>query len=183
LDLTTVLLQLAFYAVFAVSVWRYARRRGPLELSIVAVFGTFVALFLLSFVNGLAPALTPYVRPGLIAILFAQPYMVVRLIDQIEPVSHDGPGINKDEADKLFNLYFRAAQQATTAPGAGIGLFVCRELVAQMGGRIWAKARPEGGAEFGFSLPAYPDELEPVPGERRTPSNEGSVAPRAAATA
>jgi PAS domain S-box-containing protein len=87
LDLTTVLLQLAFYAVFAVSVWRYARRRGPLELSIVAVFGTFVALFLLSFVNGLAPALTPYVRPGLIAILFAQPYMVVRLIDQIEPVS------------------------------------------------------------------------------------------------
>jgi hypothetical protein len=31
-----------------------------------------------------------------------------------------------------------------------------------MGGRIWAKRRPEGGAEFGFSLPAYPDEPEPV---------------------
>jgi len=30
-----------------------------------------------------------------------------------------------------------------------------------MGGRTWAKNRPEGGAEFGFSLPVYPDEIEP----------------------
>jgi len=77
-------------------------------------------------------------------------------------VRDDGPGINEEEASKLFNLYFRAAQQAAAAPGAGIGLFVCRELVTTMGGRIWAKPRPEGGAEFGFGLPAYPEELEPT---------------------
>ena len=76
-------------------------------------------------------------------------------------VRDDGPGINEDDADKLFNLYYRAAQ-SSAAPGAGIGLFVCQELVTKMGGRIWAKRRPEGGAEFGFSLPAYPDEPEPV---------------------
>jgi hypothetical protein len=34
--------------------------------------------------------------------------------------------------------------------------------VTTMGGRIWAKPRPEGGAEFGFSLPTYPDEPEPI---------------------
>ena len=77
-------------------------------------------------------------------------------------VRDNGPGINPEDADKLFNLYFRAAPQAATAPGAGIGLFVCHELVTAMGGRIWAKARPEGGAEFGFSLPTYPDEPEPL---------------------
>jgi len=107
-------------------------------------------------------------------------------------VRDDGPGILTEDADKLFNLYYRAAQQATTAPGAGIGLFVCRELVSTMGGRIWAKPREEGGAEFGFSLPAYPDELEPVVDDRRSaaqgpaiqaPAIQESSTPRAAATA
>ena len=75
-------------------------------------------------------------------------------------VRDNGPGIADDDAERLFGLYYRSAQQATTAPGAGIGLFVCRELVAAMGGRIWARARPEGGSEFGFSIPAYVDELD-----------------------
>ena len=75
-------------------------------------------------------------------------------------VRDNGPGIAEDDADRLFGLYYRSAQQATTAPGAGIGLFVCRELVAAMGGRIWAESRPEGGSEFGFSIPAYVDELD-----------------------
>ncbi|NJD28864.1 MAG: PAS domain S-box protein [Chloroflexi bacterium] len=75
-------------------------------------------------------------------------------------VKDNGPGIAPEDADLLFRLYYRAAHHAATAPGAGIGLFVCRELVATMGGRIWATPRPEGGSEFGFSLPAYVDELE-----------------------
>jgi PAS domain S-box-containing protein len=75
-------------------------------------------------------------------------------------VKDDGPGIAEEDADVLFRLYYRSASHAATAPGAGIGLFVCRELVATMGGRIWAAPRPEGGAEFGFSLPAYVDDLE-----------------------
>jgi signal transduction histidine kinase len=100
-------------------------------------------------------------------------------------VRDDGPGIAIEDADKLFNLYYRAAQQASTAPGAGIGLFVCRELVSTMGGRIWARPLEEGGAEFGFSLPAYPDELEPVVVEDRRPALQGPTAPQApqAATA
>jgi PAS domain S-box-containing protein len=75
-------------------------------------------------------------------------------------VRDDGPGIAEEDADRLFGLYYRAAHQASTAPGAGIGLFVCRELVATMGGRIWATALPDKGAEFGFSIPAYVDELD-----------------------
>ncbi|HUQ44501.1 MAG TPA: ATP-binding protein [Candidatus Limnocylindria bacterium] len=78
-------------------------------------------------------------------------------------VRDNGPGIAEDDADRLFGLYYRAAANASVAPGAGIGLFVCRELVATMGGRIWAKPLPGKGAEFGFSLPAYVDELDAVP--------------------
>jgi PAS domain S-box-containing protein len=75
-------------------------------------------------------------------------------------VRDDGPGIDPEDADRLFGLYYRAAPASKTAPGAGIGLFVCRELVATMGGRIWAKPLEGKGAEFGFSIPAYVDELD-----------------------
>jgi PAS domain S-box-containing protein len=77
-------------------------------------------------------------------------------------IKDNGPGIADAESDKLFSLYYRAAHQAATAPGAGIGLFICKELVSIMGGRMWARSRPEGGAEFGFSLPAYVEEPEPA---------------------
>ena len=106
----------------------------------------------------------------------------VHLVDGTDEVQilvrDNGPGINEDDADKLFNLYYRAAPAAAAAPGAGIGLFVCHELVAMMGGRTWAKNRPEGGAEFGFSLPVYPDEIEPgydeVPLSLSKPTTNGS---------
>lgn len=69
-------------------------------------------------------------------------------------VSDDGPGIPADEAEQLFDLYYRSST-TSAAPGAGIGLFVCRGLVNALGGSVWARPRPEGGAEFGFSIPIY----------------------------
>jgi PAS domain S-box-containing protein len=69
----------------------------------------------------------------------------VRILD-------DGPGFPPEEADRLFELFFRSSRTARAAAGAGIGLFVCARLIKAMGGRIWATPRPEGGAEFGFAL-------------------------------
>jgi signal transduction histidine kinase len=67
-------------------------------------------------------------------------------------ICDDGPGFPKEEADRLFDLYYRSPSTASSASGAGIGLFVCARLIRAMGGRIWARPRPAGGAEFGFSL-------------------------------
>jgi PAS domain S-box-containing protein len=72
-------------------------------------------------------------------------------------VQDDGPGIVDDESESLFDLYFRSGSD-TSVPGSGIGLFVCRRLVTAMGGEMWARARPDGGAEFAFELPAWPEE-------------------------
>jgi PAS domain S-box-containing protein len=77
--------------------------------------------------------------------------VVVRVLD-------DGPGIAPAEAERLFTLYYRSSEHASVA-GAGMGLFVCQQLVQAMGGRIWARRRPEGGSEFGFSLPVFVDEM------------------------
>jgi K+-sensing histidine kinase KdpD len=75
-------------------------------------------------------------------------------------VLDEGIGIDSAEPDRLFELFYRAPVATRHAAGAGIGLFVCRELVAAMGGRIWAAGRDGGGAEFGFSLPEANGETE-----------------------
>jgi PAS domain S-box-containing protein len=71
--------------------------------------------------------------------------VAVRILD-------DGPGIEAGEVDRLFELFYRSPSTAARASGAGIGLFVCARLVQAMGGHIWARPRPAGGAEFGFAL-------------------------------
>jgi PAS domain S-box-containing protein len=64
----------------------------------------------------------------------------------------DGPGFDAQEAPRLFELFYRSPTTAGRAAGAGIGLYVCARLIQAMGGRIWARPRPEGGSEFGFAL-------------------------------
>lgn len=94
-------------------------------------------------------------------------------------VCDNGPGLGDEDPDRLFGLYYRAAQQASSAAGAGIGLFVCRDLVSAMGGRIWARQRPEKGAEFGFSIPVYVEEFD----DFGTSSHDGAEWQAAAAAA
>jgi PAS domain S-box-containing protein len=76
-------------------------------------------------------------------------------------VTDEGPGLEPDQIDRLFELFYRTDDARRRAQGAGIGLYVVRALVESADGRVWARNREEGGAEFGFELPAYsePDDL------------------------
>jgi signal transduction histidine kinase len=76
----------------------------------------------------------------------------------VTTIRDDGPGIQAGEQDRLFDLFFRSEATAKSAPGAGIGLFVCARLVRAMGGRIWARPADAGGAEFGFALRVMGDD-------------------------
>ncbi len=69
----------------------------------------------------------------------------VRVLDR-------GPGVDPNEADRLFELFYRSKRTAGTA-GSGIGLFLAHRLVESMEGTIWARPRADGpGSEFGFTL-------------------------------
>ncbi len=70
-------------------------------------------------------------------------------------ITDSGPGFPDVEKDRLFELFYRSPELARTASGAGIGLFVCRQLITAMNGRMWASNRPGKGAEFGFELPVF----------------------------
>ena len=76
--------------------------------------------------------------------------------DEVEiRVTDEGKGIDAEEVDRLFDLFYRTDDARRHAQGAGIGLFVVRALVESVGGRVWAINRLGGGAEFGFSLPTF----------------------------
>jgi two-component system, LuxR family, sensor kinase FixL len=62
-------------------------------------------------------------------------------------ISDRGPGISPDALARLFEPFF------TTKPhGLGLGLAVCRTIVAAHGGELWATNNPDGGATFHFTL-------------------------------
>jgi len=62
-------------------------------------------------------------------------------------VEDSGPGIDPDNADKIFEMFF------TTKPkGMGIGLAMCRSIVESHGGRIELSQSPLGGCMFKVHL-------------------------------
>ena len=78
--------------------------------------------------------------------------------DVIVRVLDEGIGIDEEDKDRVFDLFYRSSSASRMAGGAGIGLFVCRHLVEAMGGRIWAAPRSPVGTEVGFALPTLRDE-------------------------
>ncbi|WP_437987692.1 DUF4118 domain-containing protein [Sorangium sp. So ce117] len=62
-----------------------------------------------------------------------------------------GPGLPPGEEEAIFEKFHRGRGQ--TQRGLGLGLTICRGLVAAHGGRITAENRPHGGAVFRVTLP------------------------------
>jgi two-component system sensor histidine kinase KdpD len=80
-------------------------------------------------------------------------------------VADSGPGIPPGEEGKLFDKFYRLKHEAAQS-GVGLGLAICKAIIAAHGGSITAANRASGGAIFRFELPAGeppPVEAEPVP--------------------
>lgn len=73
-------------------------------------------------------------------------------------VRDHGPGIRPQEQSLLFTKFTRLESARNSAQsGAGLGLYLCRQLVEAMGGRIWMESNgiPGEGADFFVALPSY----------------------------
>ncbi|WP_437901411.1 DUF4118 domain-containing protein [Sorangium sp. So ce124] len=62
-----------------------------------------------------------------------------------------GPGLPPGEEETIFEKFHRGRGQ--TQRGLGLGLTICRGIVAAHGGQITAEDRPHGGAVFRVTLP------------------------------
>lgn len=68
-------------------------------------------------------------------------------------VEDRGPGIASGSEDAIFSSFNRGTSLQAQA-GVGLGLAICKAIVAAHGGTISAANRPGGGARFVFALPA-----------------------------
>jgi two-component system sensor histidine kinase VicK len=80
-------------------------------------------------------------------------------------VSDEGPGIPKNEVDRVFDRFYRGSSN-TAKSGTGLGLSIARELVQLMGGTIDAARTNGSGASFAVTLPLHPAE-DTLPRRRR----------------
>ena len=69
-------------------------------------------------------------------------------------VADSGPGITLADQERIFEKFYRADPQHTRTPsGTGLGLYISRELVRRMGGRLDVSSEPGSGATFVVELP------------------------------
>jgi two-component system, NtrC family, sensor kinase len=67
-------------------------------------------------------------------------------------VSDTGPGVPENLGERIFEPFFTTR---ASAGGTGLGLWLSRAIVEEEGGTLTWRNRPEGGAVFTVSLPAY----------------------------
>ena len=68
-------------------------------------------------------------------------------------VSDTGPGISPEDAEKIFERFYRTDESRSRATGGfGLGLAIAREMVDAMGGRIRVDSTPGQGSRFTVTL-------------------------------
>jgi len=90
-------------------------------------------------------------------------------------IADRGPGLAPGSEDRVFEKFQRGEASHRTG-GVGLGLAICRGIVAAHGGTIRAANRPDGGAVFTLTLPldaASPD-IEPEHAVEEAPRTEAA---------
>ncbi|HEX6737098.1 MAG TPA: DUF4118 domain-containing protein, partial [Vicinamibacteria bacterium] len=133
----------------------------PNDLPLVPVDGVLIEQVLVNLLENAVK----YTEPG-------SPLSVGAAIEgatvRVE-VADEGPGLPPGEEEKVFEKFYRAGSGQR---GSGLGLTICRAIVAAHGGRIWALNRQPRGAVFVFTLP-----LGDTPPPRLPDDTEAAIEP------
>ncbi|MCS6912444.1 MAG: ATP-binding protein [Myxococcales bacterium] len=74
-------------------------------------------------------------------------------------VRDEGPGIPPELRERIFDRFYQVeARAGRSFGGLGLGLYICRQILAAHGGRIWVESEPGQGSTFRFTLPALAEE-------------------------
>lgn len=89
-------------------------------------------------------------------------------------VDDEGPGIDPAQLERLMQPFARLDQARREQAGAGLGLYIARQLAERQGARLALSNRPEGGLRAALCWPA--SGLAPK-GEGASPEGVGKLAP------
>lgn len=68
-------------------------------------------------------------------------------------VTNYGPQISAADQERIFDLYFRCPETASSTPGTGVGLSIARRAAQVHGGDVWLSSDANGRTTFFASLP------------------------------
>jgi signal transduction histidine kinase len=68
-------------------------------------------------------------------------------------VTDTGPGIAREDQERIFEEFQQTDLGAEQREGTGLGLALSKKLIELHGGRIWVESEPGRGSTFAFALP------------------------------
>jgi PAS domain S-box-containing protein len=69
-------------------------------------------------------------------------------------VKDNGIGMDSKQASEFFDsIYFKSTQGTEGEKGTGLGLFISKELIEYMGGKIWMESIENEGSTFSILIP------------------------------
>jgi two-component system, OmpR family, sensor histidine kinase VicK len=72
-------------------------------------------------------------------------------------VQDQGQGIPRAQLESIFDRFHQVdSSDARKKGGTGLGLTICRKIIEQHGGQIWAESIEGQGSTFIFTLPQFP---------------------------
>ncbi len=99
---------------------------------------------LLNLIRNAVEAMSEQAFGDTVEVLLSSPDAATVEIQVID----SGPGLSKEIEDRLFEPFF-----TTKSQGMGLGLSICKSIMAAHGGDLRFRRREHGGAEFVMSLP------------------------------
>jgi PAS domain S-box-containing protein len=88
-------------------------------------------------------------------------------------VRDEGLGVVPEDQERIFQKFYRAdPQMRRGVGGTGLGLYICKELIGRMGGRIWVESNENKGSTFVFELQTAEVLAHGQPAQRRLQSRE-----------
>ncbi len=102
------------------------------------------------------------------AMKFTAPYKEVRIVLSEDYLASNGDrqaawkvmvidqgiGLEKDELESVFGKFVKGRKTSRAVAGVGLGLSICKRIVEDHHGTIWAEQNEHKGATFCFKLPA-----------------------------
>ncbi|HXK33021.1 MAG TPA: HAMP domain-containing sensor histidine kinase [Dehalococcoidia bacterium] len=147
---------------------QFPHRKLALDMPPEPALATAVPVYVEQIIRNLlsnAEKYSPSAEPIDITVRYARDMVEVRVLDR-------GRGVPDAERDAVFEPFVRGSTHASTTPGAGIGLALCKRMAELQGGRMWLRPRPGGGSEFGFAVPLAPGDADGAPDP---PSRDGAT--------
>ncbi len=143
--------------------WRVLGGGKPIEFSFIQPNTPLPAVMadpdkIIEILNNFISNAFKYTEKGKVSIFLKndENYVYVSIQDT-------GIGIESNEVEKIFQRFYRIDNtKARNQEGTGLGLYIAKDLVEKMHGKVFVHSSVGSGSTFSFSLPIFKEDKVPL---------------------